>query len=526
VESGRLFYGLSNKFAPKRVIVDSSSSRRPIEQLDPYRMSYGATAAGATLAISTSSPGCWAVHHTPLPTAARPAHTSAPPSLLIEGDTNTDLLITHPLNTLETSDKYLQPKYTTVRTVTFEGFIGVRAVLGGSKPQDEEQLLWVLGCLPAGFVRNPYYGLGVKKTYEYLIGAIERIAGVTDLHIRRGGRTGLPAVSGNSYIITAKIFDDVRKAINRIHAKALAIAADEKRAYVHNMLLTALDPVVYPEQRRAYRKDAIVEAIGKSLSQSVALSVADQEAVVRMTRVAARPLSRTKPAELLELNSEIEVVTLERLIEHLSDTLEKKLKEPEWQAFFTDNPFVLRLAFGLPIIAVGGQLSVGGRKFSGAGDKISDFVVKAAASGNLALIEIKTPETALLGATQYRDDLYAPAHELSGAVNQVLDQRYHLQQNIHSLKGNSGIFDVETYAVQCLVIAGRRPEAKVKLKSLELFRNSLKSVTIVTYDELLDKLRHLLEFLREPSVSPATEAPPAPSPSVSSPDGLVEEVHR
>ena len=78
---------------------------------------------------------------------------------------------------------------------------------------------------------------------------------------------------------------------------------------------------------------------------------------------------------------EKKVVTLEALIERLKTMLAKKLKEADWQVFFIDNPFVLCLALGLPIMMVGDQISVGGRKFSDAGDKISDFVVKAAASG-------------------------------------------------------------------------------------------------------------------------------------------------
>ena len=73
-----------------------------------------------------------------------------------------------------------------------------------------------------------------------------------------------------------------------------------------------------------------------------------------------------------------------------------------------------------------GQVSVGGRKFTGGGDNVSDFAVRAAASGNLALIEIKTPDMVLVEATEYRGELHAPSRELSGAVNQVLDQRYQL----------------------------------------------------------------------------------------------------
>ncbi|MDB5398837.1 MAG: hypothetical protein JWQ55_855 [Rhodopila sp.] len=199
---------------------------------------------------------------------------------------------------------------------------------------------------------------------------------------------------------------------------------------------------------------------------------------------------------MLALSQEIEVVSLEGLIERLSQRFKKKLREAEWQTFFVENPFVLRLAFGLPVMMLGGQISVGGRRFGGSGDKISDFAVKAAASGNLALVEIKTPETPLLETSPYRGELYAPGRELSGAVNQVLEQRYNLQQNINNLKVTSRLYDVETYAVQCLVVAGRTPASPATLKSLELFRNGLKSVTIVTFDELLAKLEQLLEFLK------------------------------
>jgi hypothetical protein len=156
---------------------------------------------------------------------------------------------------------------------------------------------------------------------------------------------------------------------------------------------------------------------------------------------------------------------------------------------------------------IGDQISVGGRKFSGSGDKISDFAVKAAASGNLALVEIKTPETAIVESAPYRGDLHGPGRELAGAVNQVLDQRYQLQKTITVLKDSSGMWDVESYAIQGLVIAGRTPQGKSELKSFELFRNGLKSVLVITFDELLSKLEHLLEVLQASLASAEIDRP-------------------
>ncbi len=176
------------------------------------------------------------MHYTPAPAAIEVAaqldNAFTPPVaplLLVEGDAKTDRLVTYPLNTTASSPGFLHPKYRRLRTVTFEGF--------GEVDEEIDGLL----TLPAGFVRDPYFGLGVIRDLNYLIHAIEKINGVTDLRIQSGRSdllmseltseilqgAGVPTVSGDSYVITAKQFDDARKAINRAHKKALAIAADE-----------------------------------------------------------------------------------------------------------------------------------------------------------------------------------------------------------------------------------------------------------------------------------------------------------
>jgi hypothetical protein len=141
------------------------------------------------------------------------------------------------------------------------------------------------------------------------------------------------------------------------------------------------------------------------------------------------------------------------------------------------------------------QVAVGGTKFDGSGGKIADFVMKAGLYGNLAIIEIKTPQTDLVEARAYRDEVHAPTRHLSGAVTQVADQRYKLQMDIKQKKVDSRQFDVFTYGITCVVIAGRDPGDEAKRKSFEVFRSSLKDVTVITFDELLVKLQSLHQFL-------------------------------
>ena len=95
---------------------------------------------------------------------------SAPagPILLAEGDAKPDVVVTFPLNTTATSRGFLEPKYTTLRTITFEGF-------GFSNVDDDEAVLDALRNLPSGFVKDPFFGLGLNYDLRYLIETVEEI---------------------------------------------------------------------------------------------------------------------------------------------------------------------------------------------------------------------------------------------------------------------------------------------------------------------------------------------------------------
>ena len=58
------------------------------------------------------------------------------------------------------------------------------------------------------------------------------------------------------------------------------------------------------------------------------------------------------------------------------------------------------------------------------------FLVKNGISNNAALFEIKTPGSPLLNKTPYRGQLYTPSSDLSGAINQMLDQKSEFQKDI------------------------------------------------------------------------------------------------
>lgn len=126
--------------------------------------------------------------------------------------------------------------------------------------------------------------------------------------------------------------------------------------------------------------------------------------------------SDKQPAQLLELKSVIEQVTLKELIAKFEDMLSQNLPEPKWQSFFMANPFVLSLAFPYPVILIQDQAHVGGTMLNGRGESIVDFLLAQRFTGNLAIIEIKHPATHLIEPRTFRGDLHAPHKDMTSAM--------------------------------------------------------------------------------------------------------------
>ena len=210
-------------------------------------------------------------------------------------------------------------------------------------------------------------------------------------------------------------------------------------------------------------------------------------------------LAETEPQALLALKSDIELVTLNQLIERYQEMLGKGIAVGRCQSFFLENPFILRLAFAVPALMVQGQAYAGGKRLNGSGGKIADFLYASASTGNLALIEIKKPGTELLSKNPYRgDDVYAPSTDLGGAIAQVLDQRFKLQSELPVIKNNMNRNDIRSYAVRCIVIVGMTPPEHSQKKSFELVRHALSDVIVVTFDELLQRLIEIGKELQPP----------------------------
>ncbi len=352
----------------------------------------------------------------------------------------------------------------------------------------------LLERLPSVFVKDYNYGLGLRKDYASIISAVECFTGngiLTHLIITKKGDVRIDSVKRELTIAFAHL-EEMRKGINRVISSSRSVANILKDRRMHNMIAFYLNDTNYPQKPVFDSQNLMSRLTGETL---VRLEKEESKNAIETIKRNTKRIVKENPEEIVKLKNDLELVSLEQLIKKFGEMLDKKLNENIWQKLFNENPFILSMAFGYPVVKIKDQASVGGRKISGDGDKIVDYLMKNSLSNNTALFEIKTPTTRLLNQKVYRDNVYNPSSDLAGAVNQILDQKYHFEQSIMNIRGNSRIYDMESYHVHGVLIIGKLPTEIDQQKSFELFRGNSKSIAIITFDEVLEKLKILHTFL-------------------------------
>lgn len=204
------------------------------------------------------------------------------------------------------------------------------------------------------------------------------------------------------------------------------------------------------------------------------------------------------PGVLRNLNAAVGLESLKRALR----TWDENAGNPDeefWQETLTEHSFVLEQVFSWPTMIVKGKAYVGGKSVLNTGGNIVDFLVKNYLTSNAALVEIKTPATALL-SRPYRGTVYNVSEDLSGSVMQVLNYRFHLQREFFSLAHGLGR-GLKAFEPRCVVIIGTVADlqgSEDKLRSLELFRGKSSNVAVITFDELFEKTRRLIAVLEAP----------------------------
>ena len=446
---------------------------------------------------------------------------------LLEIDNNERSISIFPINTIGKEWQFLKPKYDKIRRITVSGATPVlfahrneqesrevyhRGITFGPTTPIQNQMADIdikdsvlssdeiremLEELPSTLTKDYDYGLGFAMPYRFIVEAVEQLSNADEIVLSNSHNTG-PDSTGRRFFLSYRDLDTMRKQLNNTTRIGQEAARVIKATEAHNFLAERLG--VSPKHIELGRH-GLRRLIGSAIrNDNKELSDTDQKQIINVITRNIQHVSKTNPARLSALRDDIELESLEALVTKFDEMLKEGLDELKWQEFFSANPFVLSLAFGYPVVKVQDKASVGGRKFSGTGDSFTDFLVKNSMTNNIAIVEIKKPGLKLMNAKEYRDGICSPTADLSGGVNQALDQKHKLERNFISLAYESGMTDVKPYSIHCCLLAGMIPEEEQQRKSFELFRGNSKSVEIITFDELGKKLRNILEFLRDQEV--------------------------
>jgi hypothetical protein len=193
-------------------------------------------------------------------------------------------------------------------------------------------------------------------------------------------------------------------------------------------------------------------------------------------------------SEIFKLYNTVEVKTLNDFITQYQQSIYSNEKEAYWQNLFNENKFILKMLFPYPVISLNREYSIGGRNIEH--KRILDFIGKNKFTNQACIIELKKPNTKLVTDSTHRTNLYNISTDFTQSVNQVNDQ-------IHTLYSSNPNNDYKNYNIQAVLIIGTIKSMKDdnnKHKTFELYRNSFKNIQIITFDEILEKLKDLQEL--------------------------------
>lgn len=191
------------------------------------------------------------------------------------------------------------------------------------------------------------------------------------------------------------------------------------------------------------------------------------------------------------LKAEAQIQSLKDLATDLERAIENNHAESWWQTYVHKNILLIQQGYIQPIDKM--NITIGNTKFP-------DFSLVTHDS-YLDILEIKKPTTPLIKLDDSRGNFFWET-ELSKAISQI--ENYIMNVAKHADAVRSYLLDEYKIKLQVLrprgiILAGdaRRFTRQKEKDDFRLLSQSLKNITVVTYDELLIRLRNYTQVLEE-----------------------------
>lgn len=277
----------------------------------------------------------------------------------------------------------------------------------------------------------------------------------------------------------------------------------------------------YPELVAALRKTHVDESALVQFLQSGQVQSSEMlNAVVRLegkaallNRLISIGVTQEEIANLTYRKEQLEI--FRRLLDDSEyfntrmRNLNMKQSKPEavWQDFLERNRWIF--GYGLNFRWLGGLeefkplefKAIGGDSLEGAGVRMDAILKTRGEISSLCFVEIKHHRTSLLKQVRrpYRGEAWLPSDELSGGVAQIQRAVWKAMKRPLHQWTDKGI-DAPVQPMALLVVGSLREfdaehgfVEKEKYRSFELFRANTSMPEIITYDELYERCRFIVE---------------------------------
>ncbi len=200
----------------------------------------------------------------------------------------------------------------------------------------------------------------------------------------------------------------------------------------------------------------------------------------------------------------------------------KRGTEAVWQQFFEDNPWIF--GYGLNYIYIS-QLDdrkleqvVAGYSVVQSGKRVDALMKTRGLISSLCFVEIKTHKTKLLHDRPYRPECWRISEELGGRVSQIQKTVQKAIKEIQTkveFMSSYGNLTEETaflYQPKSFVVVGTLDEFVTRngvneqqFSSFELFRRNITCPEIITFDELFERAKFIVQHSEQEDESENNE---------------------
>ncbi|MCM3778812.1 DUF4263 domain-containing protein [Microbacterium hydrocarbonoxydans] len=359
--------------------------------------------------------------------------------------------------------------------------------------------------LPRGFNTIYDFGLGIGKQFRSFVDSLEEHTTRSILRFVGDGDEGLDE-DGLTLRVKFSRFSEYRAAVDLYRDRGWTVVRRVIEAETHNAIAPLFD---LPEAEPIRGRHPMVKLLTEEVATGHVMNVTDRELLADAVTNAAPVLAGEAPERLVKLRDDIELVSLDALISQFERDLSGRFasNEGHWQGFFNRNRFALQLLFAAPVSVEWQQAHVRSSDATGSGARIADFLCANVVTKTVLLVEIKTPGATLMAAQAYRGQgteaaVHVPHKELAGAVAQVQSQMSSISQHFPQMIPSTSTVDPWNQPQGAVIVGRVSTLTSEQRESFLRYRDGLADVTVLAYDEVLERLKGLREMLGASPGSP------------------------